>query len=32
VTGRCTGRGLGMTGRVRSVQRSSQACGLLALH
>jgi hypothetical protein len=28
VTGRCTGRGRGLTGRVRSVQRSSQARGL----
>jgi hypothetical protein len=28
VTGRCTGRGHGVTGRVRSVQRSSQARGL----
>jgi hypothetical protein len=28
VTGRCTGRGHGLTGRVRSVQLSSQARGL----
>jgi hypothetical protein len=28
VTGRCTERGHGLTGRVRSVQRSSQARGL----